>query len=129
MAMVMMMAMVTAMAMVTVMSKTVAMMAVRNGGDALGYGDDDGNDAMAVRLMTAMMAMTLWKRTFPYLHACRYGKGSGDTAKRNKLATLGSSSTVIRWNACMSVLICNLHIQRGGGISPGRGVGGTLCLF
>ena len=63
MAMVMMMAMVTAMAMVTVMSKTVAMMAVRNGGDALGYGDDDGNDAMAVRLMTAMMAMTLWKRT------------------------------------------------------------------
>ena len=65
MAMVMMMAMVTAMAMVTVMSKTVAMMAVRNGGDALGYGDDDGNDAMAVRLMTAMMAMTLWKRTFP----------------------------------------------------------------
>ena len=37
MAMVMMMAMVTAMAMVTVMSKTVAMMAVRNGGDALGY--------------------------------------------------------------------------------------------
>ena len=94
MAMVMMMAMVTAMAMVTVMSKTVAMMAVRNGGDALGYGDDDGNDAMAVRLMTAMMAMTLWKRTFPYLHACRYGKGSGDTAKRNKLATLGSSSTV-----------------------------------
>ena len=95
MAMVMMMAMVTAMAMVTVMSKTVAMMAVRNGGDALGYGDDDGNDAMAVRLMTAMMAMTLWKRTFPYLHACRYGKGSGDTAKRNKLATLGSSSTVL----------------------------------
>ena len=94
MAMVMMMAMVTAMAMVTVMSKTVAMMAVRNGGDALGYGDDDGNDATAVRLMTAMMAMTLWKRTFPYLHACRYGKGSGDTAKRNKLATLGSSSTV-----------------------------------
>ena len=80
--------------MVTVMSKTVAMMAVRNGGDALGYGDDDGNDATAVRLMTAMMAMTLWKRTFPYLHACRYGKGSGDTAKRNKLATLGSSSTV-----------------------------------
>ena len=76
------------------MSKMVAMMAVRNGGDALGYGDDDGNDAMAVRLMTAMMAMTLWKRTFPYLHACRYGKGSGDTAKRNKLATLGSSSTV-----------------------------------
>ena len=63
MAMVMMMAMVTAMAMVTVMSKTVAMMAVRNGGDALGYGDDDGNNAMAVRLMTAMMAMTLWKRT------------------------------------------------------------------
>ena len=80
--------------MVTVMSKMVAMMAVRNGGDALGYGDDDGNNAMAVRLMTAMMAMTLWKRTFPYLHACRYGKGSGDTAKRNKLATLGSSSTV-----------------------------------
>ena len=63
MAMVMMMAMVTAMAMMTVMSKTVAMMAVRNGGDALSYGDDDGNDAMAVRLMTAMMAMTLWKRT------------------------------------------------------------------
>ena len=51
--------------MVTVMSKMVAMMAVRNGGDALGYGDDDGNDAMAVRLMTAMMAMTLWKMTFP----------------------------------------------------------------
>ena len=49
--------------MATVMSKMVAMMAVRNGGDALGYGDDDGNDAMAVRLMTAMMAMTLWKRT------------------------------------------------------------------
>ena len=47
----------------TVMSKMVAMMAVRNGGDALGYGDDDGNDAMAVRLMTAMTAMTLWKRT------------------------------------------------------------------
>ena len=63
MAMVMMMARVTAMAMVRVMSNTVAMMAVRNGGDALGYGDDDGNDAMAVRLMTAMMAMTLWKRT------------------------------------------------------------------
>ena len=81
----------------TVMSKMVAMMAVRNGGDALGYGDDDGNDAMAVRLMTAMMAMTLWKRTFPYLHACRYGKGSGDTAKRNKLATLGSSSTVFEF--------------------------------
>ena len=38
-------------------------MAVRNGGDALSYGDDDGNDAIAVRLMTAMMAMTLWKRT------------------------------------------------------------------
>ena len=45
--------------MVTVMSKMVAMMAVRNGGDALGYGDDDGNNAMAVRLMTAMMVMTL----------------------------------------------------------------------
>ena len=28
-----------------------------------GDGDDDGNDAMAVRLMTAMKAMTLWKRT------------------------------------------------------------------
>ena len=44
------------------------------------------------------------------------------------LTGLARDMQIMEWNACMNVLICNLHIPRGSGEPRPEG-GGTRCLF